>query len=72
VLKTNIKAGSAFFNRNMKKAFAEPTYRAFVESMHTLIHKDCGQIRAVRPAVAVLVNTLPRNISSLAALIDAV
>ena len=61
-----------FFNHPTKKAFAESTYRVFVQTMHTVIHKDCGQFFSVRLPAASLVKLAGLLSSLLAALIDAV
>jgi len=37
------KVGRIFFNRLTKKAFANSTYLLFVQTIHNVIHKDCGQ-----------------------------
>jgi hypothetical protein len=66
------KTGRAFFNRETKNAFKKPTYRAFVQTMHTVIHKDCGQFFAARLSLATFVKRVRLLISKLAALIDAV
>jgi hypothetical protein len=61
-----------FFNRETKNAFKKPTYDAFVQTMHTVIHKDCGQFFAARVPIAAHVKRVSLLMSSLAALIDAV
>ncbi|HEX7813187.1 MAG TPA: hypothetical protein VF460_14875 [Burkholderiales bacterium] len=43
VLNTFKKERRAFFDRKPKKALARSTYRAFVQAVHNVIHKDCGQ-----------------------------
>jgi hypothetical protein len=40
------KTGRIFFNRQTKKAFANSTYLLFVQTIHSVIHKDCGQFVA--------------------------
>jgi hypothetical protein len=43
LLKTIPKTGRAFFNRRTKYAFGNSTYVLFVQTIHNVIHKDCGQ-----------------------------
>ena len=43
-LLNNIKKGvRVYFNRRMKIPCANSTYILFVQTMHSVIHKDCGQ-----------------------------
>jgi hypothetical protein len=37
------KERRTFFGLETKKASAHATYRAFVQAVHNVIHKDCGQ-----------------------------
>jgi hypothetical protein len=37
------KRRRAFFDRKTKKAFRRSTYHAFLQAVHNVIHKDCGQ-----------------------------
>jgi len=47
VLRNNLnpftKRRRALFDRKTKKAFRRSTYRAFLQAVHNVIHKDCGQ-----------------------------
>jgi hypothetical protein len=70
VSKTN--TARRFFNHPTKNAFADLTYPVFVETMHTLIHKDCGQILRQRQQPVHLSRASHRHSGWLAALIDAV
>jgi hypothetical protein len=47
LLKTIPKPGRVFFNRRTKYAFGNSTYLLFVQTIHSVIHKDCGQF--IRP-----------------------
>jgi hypothetical protein len=42
------KTGRAIFNRKTKNAFKKPTYGSFAQTVHTVIHKDCGQFLGAR------------------------
>jgi hypothetical protein len=37
------KTRRVFFNRQTKNAFANSTYLLFGQTIHSVIHKDCGQ-----------------------------
>lgn len=43
LLKIILKPGRVFFNRRTKYAFGNSTYLLFVQTIHNVIHKDCGQ-----------------------------
>jgi hypothetical protein len=43
LLKTIPKRGRVFFNRRTKYACGNSTYLLFVQTIHSVIHKDCGQ-----------------------------
>jgi len=43
LLKTIPKPGRVFFNRRTKYACGNSTYLLFVQTIHSVIHKDCGQ-----------------------------
>jgi hypothetical protein len=61
----------AIFNRGTKNALKKPTYRTFQDSMHSVIHKLCGQFFHVRLPPTCAVKAIYLLIALLAALIDA-
>ena len=42
-LESDKEAARMFFSHCMKKAFANSTYLLFTQTIHNVIHKDCGQ-----------------------------
>jgi hypothetical protein len=61
----------SIFNRRTKNALKKPTYRTFQDSVHSVIHKLCGQFFHVRLPAAGAVKAIYLLITLLAALIDA-
>jgi hypothetical protein len=51
------KRRRAFFDRKAKKAFCRSTYRAFLQAVHNVIHKDCGQFSGTGLCLRLAVNT---------------
>jgi hypothetical protein len=70
-----LKDRRSFFDRSPKKASARSTYRSFIQAVHNVIHKDCGQIsgagmhtgRRVNSSVAQLRMRAPPTSRQLAA-----
>jgi hypothetical protein len=61
VLRNNLnpftKRRRAFFDRKTKKAFRRSTYRAFLQAVHNVIHRDCGQFSGTGLCLRLAVKT---------------